>query len=244
MSKEHILSEVTTKAGKIVILDTWMERRIYPSYIRSVRRCKATCVCGKDFVVNYSALKTGATNSCGCYTRKRHLEMRMESTITTKAGDIVILDTWIKNRENLQEIKGNRFCKATCVCGQDFVVNYSSLKTGKTHSCGCYTKTRNSFLNFKHGQTMYNNIRYKLSPTYKSLIRAKQDCYNKNSKRYKTNGGRGIKVCDEWMDFRNFLRDMGEKPEGYRLNRLDKDGDFEPNNCEWVEISEKKGRIR
>jgi len=166
------------------------------------------------------------------------------SELTTKAGKIVILDTWMERRIYPLRINSIRFCKAKCVCGNDFVVNYTRLKTGKTHSCGCYKRRRNSFLKFKHGQTMYNNIRYKLSPTYRSHKDAKQSCYNKNSKRYETHGGRGIKVCDAWMDFHNFLKDMGEKPLGYRLNRLDKEGDFEPDNCEWVKISKKKGRIR
>lgn len=64
---------------------------------------------------------------------------------------------------------------------------------------------------------------------------AKQRCFNAKTERYKSYGGRGITMCDRWRaDFVNFYADMGPCPEGYSLERLDPDGNYEPGNCAWI----------
>jgi hypothetical protein len=81
---------------------------------------------------------------------------------------------------------------------------------------------------------------FKVSSEYKAWHNMKQRCYNKNNPGYKDYGERGIKVCERWYNsFRNFLKDMGRKPSPeLSLERINNDGNYEPDNCRWATQSE------
>lgn len=88
----------------------------------------------------------------------------------------------------------------------------------------------------KHGHAIKN----KTNGTYTSWIELNRRCKNKNRKTYKDYGGRGIKVCERWQVFENFLEDMGERPIGMQIDRINNDGNYEPGNCRWISPEENK----
>jgi hypothetical protein len=113
-----------------------------------------------------------------------------------------------------------------CDCGKKCIVRLLSLTSNNTQSCGCLY--REKFTNRTHG--------YAGTPTYVIWADMIQRCQNPRRKSYKHYGGRGIKVCERWHKFENFLADMGERPGPYhQLNRLNNDGNYEPGNVEWTD---------
>lgn len=90
-----------------------------------------------------------------------------------------------------------------------------------------------------HGATLFG----KKTPTYETWRGMKMRCDMPNNVAYHRYGGRGIKICDRWRDYSNFLADMGERPEGMTLDRINADGDYCPENCRWAD-KEEQGRNR
>lgn len=136
------------------------------------------------------------------------------------------------------EQKDNRTAwLCVCDCGNTNTIITRVLVKGQSKSCGCLQRE----IATKHG---HNTLKGS-STEYNSWHKMKQRCLNPNDKRYHDYGGRGIKICEHWMDFDNFLEDMGKKPSPkHTIDRIDVNGDYEPSNCRWSDDFEQQANTR
>jgi hypothetical protein len=137
---------------------------------------------------------------------------------------------------------GNSKWLCECDCGNEVVVLTACLRNGNTKSCGCYNREKVIENSYKHGQS-----KSRINHIYRDM---KDRCYNSKKQNYKYYGGRGIIICDEWLDKKEGFLDFynWSLENGYNdklsIDRKNVNGNYTPDNCRWVTFDDQMKNMR
>lgn len=204
------LNLIGKRFGKLTVLEKSIQKNIR----RSVKwLCQ--CDCGNTKIIEARYLTGGHSISCGCFNT------RGGNLIGERFGRLLVLDY------SNERYGHNKKWLCICDCGNKKVVLGVLLKRGSTKSCGCLAKELLLKRITTHGKS--NTVEFH---TWSAVIAR---CTNPNIEGYKHYGGRGIQVCERWMNsFENFFEDMGKRPTSkHSIERRNTNGNYEPDNCSW-----------
>lgn len=170
--------------------------------------------------------------------------MQRLNLVGSRFGRLIVL----KDLGNDNNGKPSWLCK--CDCGNELTTGTLVLRSGKKKSCGCLRREKSrdrAIARTKHGHYSGNRP----TPEWTAWASMRQRCLRPSHPQYSSYGGRGIKICERWMLFENFLADMGTKPaappgmkRAFSLDRIDNERGYEPDNCRWATSTTQNNNTR
>ena len=232
---DHYLTYIGKKINRLKIIGFFREEK--PPRTYGYFRC--ICDCGKQVSMRACDVIYERVLSCGC-EKERKKDIERMSHIGEVHNHLKIIDYVKKEECGIMR----KFYKCECTCGNIVDIRCHFVLNGQNVSCGCCN----------------NNGNYKVkglsnTPLYKVWAAMKDRCYNPNNQNYHSYGGRGIRICDDWLiynsktktndgflNFYNWAMNNGYS-KGLSIDRIDVDGNYDPNNCQWTTMN-KQGKNR
>jgi len=153
--------------------------------------------------------------------------------VGTRFNRLVVLDSFPDDSKFPVQI----VCRVRCDCGTEKIVRTTYLLSGRTGSCGCWRADQCSKSFTSHGKTG--------TPEHKTWVGMIGRCHVPANNAFEGYGGKGISVCTRWREsFEAFFEDMGPKPKGHTIDRINSSGNYEPGNCRWATQTEQSRNRR